>query len=43
MRLEIQIGCIQLEYVQSEHNVADIFTKPASKARLGKFAHIRGR
>ena len=33
---------IQLEYVQSEHNVADIFTKPANKARLGKFAPIRG-
>ena len=43
VRLEIQRGCIQLEYVQSEDNVADIFTKPASKARLGKFAPIRGR
>ena len=42
VRLEIQRGCIQLVYVQSEHNVADIFTKPASKARLGKFAPIRG-
>ena len=41
-RLEIQRGCIQLEYVQSEHKVADIFTKPANKARLGKFAPIRG-
>ena len=40
--LEIQRGCIQLEYVQSVHNVADIFTKPANKARLGKFAPIRG-
>ena len=42
VRLEIQRGCVRLEYVQSEHNVADIFTKPAQKARLGKFAHIRG-
>ena len=42
VRLEIQRGCIQLEYVQSEHNVADIFTMPANKARLGKFAPIRG-
>ena len=42
VRLEIQRGCIQLEYVQSEHNIADIFTKPANKAKLGKFAPIRG-
>ena len=45
VRLEIQRGCIQLEYVQSEHNVAYlffIFTKLANRARLGKFAPIRG-
>ena len=42
VRLEIQRGCIQLEYVQSEHNIADIFTKPANKVKLGKFAPIRG-
>ena len=30
------------QYVQSEHNIADIFTKPANKVKLGKFAPIRG-
>ena len=42
VRLEIQRGCVKLEYVQSVHNVADIFTKPASKARIIKFTYIKG-
>ena len=28
---------MQLLYVQSDHNVVDVFTKPSSKARLIKF------
>ena len=33
----MQRGCIQLLYLQSDHNVADVFTKPAGKTRLIKF------
>ena len=34
VRLEVQKESVQFEYVQSEDNVADIFTKPVSRARL---------
>ncbi|XP_046851103.1 secreted RxLR effector protein 161-like [Xenia sp. Carnegie-2017] len=37
IRSEIQKGRINLEYVTSEENIADIFTKPASKNKLEKF------
>ena len=37
IRNEIQLGTINLEYVASEDNVADIFTKSTSKIKLEKF------
>ena len=37
IRSEIQAGTVKLEYVPTEDNVADIFTKPATKAKLEKF------
>ena len=37
VRLEVQRGSVQFVYVTSEENVADIFTKPVSRARLNKF------
>ncbi|CAB3989636.1 Hypothetical predicted protein [Paramuricea clavata] len=40
IRSEIQEGRIILEYIPSEENVADIFTKPASKIKLGRFGGI---
>ena len=39
---EVEKGSIMLNYVPSEHNVADIFTKAASKQQLDKFVVIRG-
>ncbi|CAB4041487.1 Hypothetical predicted protein [Paramuricea clavata] len=32
IRSEIQVGIISLKYVPTEDNIADVFTKPASKA-----------
>jgi hypothetical protein len=40
IRSEIQVGIISLKYVPSEDNIADIFTKPASKGKLEKFKHF---
>ena len=40
IRSEIQKGNVRLQYVTTEDNVADIFTKPATKAKLEKFKHF---
>ena len=40
IRSEIQNGNVTLEYVATEDNVADIFTKPAAKIKLQKFKDI---
>ena len=40
IRSEVQEGQINLEYVPSEENVADVFTKPASKIKLDNFGGI---
>ena len=37
VRDEVQNGFVILEYVPTEENVADVFTKPVGKPRLGKF------
>jgi hypothetical protein len=37
IRSEIQEGRINLEYIPSEENIADVFTKPASKTKLNSF------
>ena len=37
IRLEIQEGRINLEYVPTEQNMVDIFTKAASKSKLENF------
>ena len=42
IRSEIVNGNIELYYVPSEDNVADIFTKAVSKCKLNKFSIIRG-
>ena len=33
IRSEIQAGTVKLEYIPTEDNIADIFTKPATKAQ----------
>ena len=40
IRSEIQKGNVRLQYVTTEDNVADIFTKPATKAKLEKFKYF---
>ena len=40
IRTEIQPGTIKLDYIPTEENVADIFTKPATKAKLEEFKHF---
>ena len=37
IRLELQKGFIELKYVQTENNVADIFTKHLSKIKFEIF------
>ena len=37
IRSEIQNGNVTLQYIPTEDNVADIFTKPVTKAKLEKF------
>ncbi|XP_028391792.1 uncharacterized protein LOC114516495 isoform X1 [Dendronephthya gigantea] len=37
IREEVKEGRVSLEYVSTEENIADIFTKPASKIKLEKF------
>ncbi|CAB4009852.1 Poly (gag pol) of Ty Copia retrotransposon [Paramuricea clavata] len=39
IRSEIQVGTISLKYVPTEDNIADVFTKPASKANH-KLTHV---
>ena len=41
VRLEIQLGVLFLSYIPSEENIADLFTKPVSKARLNLFFHVK--
>ena len=40
IRSEVQEGRINLEYVPSEENVADVFTKPPSNIKLDNFGGI---
>ena len=42
IRNEIINGVVQIAYVQSCSNVADIFTKPANSVKLKLFAFIKG-
>ena len=42
IRLEVENKNVELIYVPSEDNVADIFTKPLTKKNLLKFSVIRG-
>ena len=42
VRLEVQSGVVQLQYIPSESNVADIFTKPVTKVKLNSFENLRG-
>lgn len=42
VRLEVQTGILQLQYVPSEHNIADVFTKPVTRVKLNKFVNLRG-
>ena len=42
IRLEVENKHVELIYVPSEENVADIFTKPLTKKNLQKFCVIRG-
>jgi kynurenine formamidase len=37
IRSELELGTINVEYVASEDNLADIFTKPVGKTKLDKF------
>ena len=37
IKSEVQSGSIQLAYIPSDQNVADVFTKPISNVKLGKF------
>ena len=43
IRAEIQEGNVELKYVPSSDNIADLFTKPVSKDRLNKFSCMRGK
>ena len=40
IRLEVKEERVSLEYIPTEENIADIFTKPASKGKLQKFKAI---
>ena len=40
IRLEVREKRVSLQYISSEENLADIFTKPASKGKLEKFKVI---
>jgi kynurenine formamidase len=37
IRSELELGTINVKYVASEDNLADIFTKPVGKTKLDKF------
>ena len=36
VRLEIQHGIVELTYVPTDNNVADVFTKPVTRVRLNR-------
>ena len=36
VRLEIQYGIVELTYVPTDNNVADVFTKPVTRVRLNR-------
>jgi hypothetical protein len=38
IRSQVETGILNLKYVKSNSNVADIFTKPATKAKLIEFS-----
>ena len=40
IRSEIQAGSLNLVYVPTEQNIADVFTKPVTRARLQAFTQI---
>jgi len=40
IRSELQLGTINVQYIASEENVADIFTKPVSINKLKKFKYF---
>ena len=40
--IEVQKGTVQLKYVRSEDNVADMFTKPVTRVRLNKYINLGG-
>ena len=42
IRSQVETKIVDLLYVPSDENIADIFTKPVSKQRLMKFSLIRG-
>lgn len=41
VRSEIQSGIVNLEYVPTELNVADVFTKPVSRVRIDGFVNLK--
>ncbi|CAM1292454.1 Uncharacterised protein r2_g164 [Pycnogonum litorale] len=41
VRSEILKGNINLQYIQTEYNIADVFTKPVTKVRLNKLLGYR--
>ena len=42
IRDEVQKGSVEMFYIPTEDNMADIFTKPASKFKFSKFSSMRG-
>ena len=42
IRLDVEEGTVLLEYVPTEENYADMFTKPLSRVKLKVFSLIRG-
>ena len=40
VRSEIQSGNVKLQYIPTNSNVADIFTKPATRVKLGMFKNF---
>lgn len=42
IRLEIQNKSIELKYIPTSENVADVFTKPMSKVKLNKLSILHG-
>ena len=42
IRFEVEKKNVDLLYIPTEENVADIFTKPVSKEKLKRFCTIRG-